>query len=193
MKNAISTCRNKNNRQYVILYLTVQMNVLIAEDNEETLQAYKDALEVRNHRVTVSYDGEDCLNKYSCTFSSSEMNKQIPNFDVVILDYKMPRKNGLEAAKEILKLNPQQRIIFASGFVDETVEQSVLHLRRVVEVMRKPFSLEALIGTVEDGQVFEGLKTLMINLRFLKDGYPNEEQMKQIFDGLRKIQKNRTY
>jgi hypothetical protein len=59
--------------------------------------------------------------------------------------------------------------------------------------MRKPFSLEALIGTVEDGQVFEGLKTLMINLRFLKDGYPNEEQMKQIFDGLRKIQKNRTY
>jgi CheY-like chemotaxis protein len=169
------------------------MNVLIAEDNEETLQAYKDALEARNHSVTVSYDGEDCLNKYSRTFGSSEMNKQIPHFDVVILDYKMPRKNGLEAAKEILKLNPQQRIIFASGFVDETVEQSVLQLRRVVEVMRKPFSLEALIGTVEDGQVFEGLKTLMINLRFLKDGYPNEEQMKQIFDGLRKIQKNRTY
>lgn len=169
------------------------MNVLIAEDNEETLQAYKDALESRNHSVTVSYDGEDCLNKYSRTFGSSEMNKQIPYFDVVILDYKMPRKNGLEAAKEILKLNPQQRIIFASGFVDETVEQSVLQLRRVIEVMRKPFSLEALIGTVEDGQVYEGLKTLMINLRFLKDGYPNEEQMKQIFDGLRKIQKNRTY
>jgi hypothetical protein len=33
----------------------------------------------------------------------------------------------------------------------------------------------------------------MINLRYLKDGYPNEEQMKEIFDGLRKIQKNRTY
>ena len=59
--------------------------------------------------------------------------------------------------------------------------------------MRKPFSLNALIDTVEDAQVYEGLKTLMINLMYLKDGYPNEEQMKEIFDGLRKIQKNRTY
>jgi len=105
----------------------------------------------------------------------------------------MPRMDGLEAAKKILQINPQQRIIFASGFVDETVEQSVMSLRRIIEVMRKPFSLNDLIDTVEDAQVYEGLKTLMINLRYLKDGYPNEEQMKEIFDGLRKIQKNRTY
>jgi CheY-like chemotaxis protein len=168
------------------------MKILIAEDNEETLQAYKDALEARQHSVLVSADGEDCLTKYK-SISKAVQENHAPNFDVVILDYKMPRKDGLEVAKEILGMNPEQRIIIASGFVDETVEQSIMHLRRVTEVMRKPFSLDALISTVEDGQVFEGLKALMMNLRFLKDEYPSEEQMKEIFDGLRKIQKNRTY
>lgn len=169
------------------------MRILIAEDNEETLQAYKDALEARNHSVTVSSDGEDCLTKYSYTSRSSEFNDREPFFDVVILDYKMPRRDGLEVAKEILRVNPEQRIIIASGFVDETVVESVRQLRRVTEVMRKPFSLDALLETVEDGQIYEGLKTLMVNLRFLKNGYPSEGQMKEIFDGLRKIQKNRTY
>jgi CheY-like chemotaxis protein len=169
------------------------MKILIAEDNEETLQAYKDALEARQHSVQVSSDGEDCLTKYKSISAGNQENRSSENFDVVILDYKMPRKNGLEVAKEILNLHPEQRIIIASGFVDETVEQSIMHLRRITEVMRKPFSLDALINTVEDGQVFEGLKALMLNLRFLKHDYPNEEQMKQIFDGLRKIQKNRTY
>lgn len=168
------------------------MKILIAEDNEETLQAYKDALEARQHSVLVSPDGEDCLTKYK-SISKGVQENHAPNFDVVILDYKMPRKDGLEVAKEILGMNPEQRIIIASGFVDETVEQSIMHLRRVTEVMRKPFSLDALISTVEDGQVFEGLKALMMNLRFLKNEYPSEEQMKEIFDGLRKIQKNRTY
>jgi CheY-like chemotaxis protein len=168
------------------------MKILIAEDNEETLQAYKDALEAREHTVTLSFDGQDCLTKYTGESDPAGLNEST-SFDVVILDYKMPRMDGLEAAKKILQINPQQRIIFASGFVDETVEQSVRRLRRIIEVMRKPFSLNALIDTVEDAQVYEGLKTLMINLRYLKDGYPNEEQMKEIFDGLRKIQKNRTY
>jgi len=169
------------------------MRILIAEDNEETSQAYKDALEAREHTVTLSFDGQDCLTKYTEEVCPPGSNEPASSFDVVILDYKMPRMDGLEAAKKILQINPQQRIIFASGFVDETVEQSVMRLRRIIEVMRKPFSLNALIDTVEDAQVYEGLKTLMINLRYLKDGYPNEEQMKEIFDGLRKIQKNRTY
>ncbi|MDQ3967915.1 MAG: hypothetical protein M3275_05910 [Thermoproteota archaeon] len=37
---------------------------------------------------------------------------------VVILDYKMPKKDGLRVAKEILDMNPEQRIIFASAYVE---------------------------------------------------------------------------
>ncbi len=89
------------------------MRILIAEDNEETLQAYKDALEARNHTVTLSFDGQVCVAKYSDELSSPDSNESTSSFDVVILDYKMPRMDGLEAAKKILQINPQQRIIFA--------------------------------------------------------------------------------
>ena len=36
-------------------------------------------------------------------------------FDAVILDHKMPRLNGIEVAKEIIKINPRQRIIISSA------------------------------------------------------------------------------
>jgi len=43
------------------------------------------------------------------------------SYDVVILDYKMPGVNGMDVAKEIFKINPNQRIIFASAYVEETL------------------------------------------------------------------------
>ena len=78
------------------------MRILIAEDNEETLQAYKDALEAREHTVTLSFDGQDCLTKYTGESGRAASNDST-SFDVVILDYKMPRMDGLEAAKKALR------------------------------------------------------------------------------------------
>jgi response regulator RpfG family c-di-GMP phosphodiesterase len=37
--------------------------------------------------------------------------------DAVILDYRIPRKDGIEVAKEILEINPKQRKTFASAYV----------------------------------------------------------------------------
>jgi hypothetical protein len=35
----------------------------------------------------------------------------------------MPKKNAIEVAKEILEINPEQWIIFASAYVKETLEK----------------------------------------------------------------------
>jgi CheY-like chemotaxis protein len=52
----------------------------------------------------------------------------------------MPGMNGMDVAKEILEVSPHQRIIFASAYVEETLEESVKQLKQVVELMQKPFS-----------------------------------------------------
>jgi CheY-like chemotaxis protein len=71
-------------------------------------------------------------------------------YDAIVLDYRMPKKDGLQVAKEILASNPSQRIIFASAYVKETLRESVKELREVVELMEKPFLPEALVDMVED-------------------------------------------
>jgi response regulator RpfG family c-di-GMP phosphodiesterase len=116
----------------------------------------------------------------------------------------MPGKNGVEVAKEILAINPDQRIIFASAYVKETLENSVKELRRVVELLQKPFEIQAFIDTIEDKQVYEELEKIMINIRAIdddntssgqesSDSSTSRERMRDLFECLRKIQKNRTF
>jgi DNA-binding NtrC family response regulator len=122
-------------------------------------------------------------------------------YDVVVLDYKMPGKNGMEVAKEILQINPHQRIIFASAYVIETLKDAVRELNRAVELLQKPFTMEAFVSTLEDNEAYEGLKMLMVNIRNIdsqkrkttKSHPSSEDQIKLLFEGLRKIQKYRTF
>jgi CheY-like chemotaxis protein len=97
-------------------------------------------LENRNHEVFLTYDGEDCLKSYRKAFDKLVSEQQqlqplqstdpktlkddsnILPFDAVVLDYRMPIKDGMEVAKEILAENPHQRIIFASAYVRESLE-----------------------------------------------------------------------
>jgi DNA-binding NarL/FixJ family response regulator len=43
------------------------------------------------------------------------------NADILICDYRMPGKNGLELAKEIKNLDPNIKVAFLSGQSDEEV------------------------------------------------------------------------
>ena len=101
-------------------------------------------------------------------------------FDAVVLDYMMPRKDGMQVAKEILEMYPKQRIIFASAYVEQTLEDSVKQLKRVVELMQKPFGAETLVIPIEDKEAYDGLKELMLSMRQIKDHSPTPKQMRSL-------------
>ena len=84
-------------------------------------------------------------------------------FDVVILDQKMPIMTGLQAAVEILKINPQQKIIFASGYLEKTLLEILTKLNRAIAVIEKPFSLEVLEYMINNNKIFEKLEKISIN------------------------------
>jgi CheY-like chemotaxis protein len=196
------------------------MRILIAEDESDISHTYRVALESRNHDVNIANDGISCLRIYREELAnrkktSSDKSKKYDNkaqdrplattpFDAVVLDYKMPGKDGMEVAKEILTINPDQRIIFASAYVKETLENSVKELKRVVELLQKPFEIQAFVDTIEDKQVYEELKKIMTNIRAIDDNNPSSgqvpsdpstsrERMRDLFECLRKIQENRTF
>ena len=133
------------------------MKILIAEDYSDTAMTYKYGLDDRGHKVTSTSDGEECLKVYHEELDRvtrySDPTERIQPFDVVILDYKMPKMDGLEVAKEIFVVNPHQRIVFASAYLRDTLLESVEKLNRLVEVLNKPFGKQELIDAKGDKSI----------------------------------------
>jgi CheY-like chemotaxis protein len=175
--------------------------VVVTENGEECLEIYQQELldQTKSSSSSSSSSSKKTITTPITNNNGDNNNTSLtllplPPFDVVVLDYRMPKRDGMEVAKEILELNPHQRIIFASAYVKETLEDSVKQLKQVVELMQKPFEADALVDTIEDKEVYQGLKKLMINVRQMdKESEPTEEQIKDLFEGLRKIQKGRTF
>lgn len=77
-------------------------------------------------------------------------NNELHVFDMVILDYRMPGINGIEVAKDIIRINPKQRIIIASAYPSETLFYSMKELGQLVELVQKPFDLSTLFDMIEN-------------------------------------------
>jgi CheY-like chemotaxis protein len=164
--------------------------ILIAEDDEDTAMTYKMALKEAGYEVKIVDNGEDCAKIYLEKFQEFRLLKSKRTtvhpfdqpFEVVILDYRMPRMDGLQVAKEILTVNPRQRIIFASAYVKETLKDSVKGLKQVVELLQKPFSSQILVDTVRDKQVYKQLRRYKVNTKVLQKAELTHEQLMDLLN-----------
>ena len=179
------------------------MNILIAEDEQDVRTLYKYTLEDRGHNAILTNNGDDCLKTYHERYKHKRYNSSF--FDVVILDYRMPGEmNGIDVAREILDMNPKQRIILVTAHAKETLESSIKQLKRIIELIQKPFSPQALIETIEDNEEYERVKSLVGKINEIEkttarkekpsqqDG-PSSEQIMDIFETLKKIHRGRTF
>ncbi|MEW6043847.1 MAG: response regulator [Thermoproteota archaeon] len=126
------------------------MKILVAEDNVFTATQYTKALEKNGHQVVVARDGQECLEVYSGELAKPEFDTLDKNpFDVVLLDNNMPKKSGVEVAKEILDKRPNQRIIFASAYDINSLLKAPGTMSESVEVLQKPFSLNTMLNKIQ--------------------------------------------
>lgn len=80
--------------------------ILIAEDDTELRQLYSLILKERGYEIIEAGNGDEALAIY-------ESLNDKP--DIVIVDYRMPKRNGLEVTQEILKRNPHSNIMMITG------------------------------------------------------------------------------
>jgi CheY-like chemotaxis protein len=142
---------------------TKQVRLLIADDEPHLLELYQDWLKLDNRHVITAENGQKCLEIYQKEHSHSKTNQLENYFDVVILDHNMPVLSGLQTAIEILKINPSQRIIFASGHIEKIVSDSLMQFNRAIEVIKKPFSIEALDDMINNKTLLNKLEKININ------------------------------
>ena len=113
--------------------------ILVVEDGEVTRKALTRALEVRGHEVHAVRDGVEAMDSL-----------RRRHFDLVLLDIRMPRKDGFETLAEI-KADPALRelpVIVISGVEDTASVVRCIEMG-ALDHLPKPFEpalLEARIG-----------------------------------------------
>jgi len=183
------------------------LNILIAEDEQVIADSYRLFLESRKHKVIVCSDGEQCLKTFDehanriakpgsvqSSTTREDSSKTVSPFDLVILDYRMPKKNGVEVAEQILSKVPNQRILLASAYSHELSGLEKSKLNPNVAILHKPFEFDVFVGIVEQGsQGFGPNKTLkrsaisasisadLTNMNVPDSGFRHEGDISNIF------------
>ena len=109
------------------------MRILIAEDDENMCKILKIYLQKEGYHVDNVLNGEDAV-------SYLELNK----VDLLLLDWMLPRKNGIEVCQEIKQMNLPVKIIMITA--KTTTENELLGLTvGADDYIRKPFDMNVLL------------------------------------------------
>jgi DNA-binding NtrC family response regulator len=140
--------------------------------------------------VTITHLGEGCLQIYTDRLHELYAKKtELPegqHFDAVILDYKMPDRNGLEVAKEILTIKPHQRIILAPDYLEHALIDAIKELSVPIQVLEKPISNKRLVDNIEDTENYNELKKLHLDIEPFDKACLSHELLRKILNILRK-------
>ncbi|OUR96616.1 hypothetical protein A9Q84_09735 [Halobacteriovorax marinus] len=103
-------------------------NILVVDDEELLAECLKDEFEFLGHRVTTVNDPE---------MAPPLVVKE--KFDIILLDIKMPKMNGIELFEKIRPLT-NAKIVFLSAISDMMSHEPALE--KADMILEKPFSLE---------------------------------------------------
>jgi len=110
--------------------------VAIVDDDFELLTTYSVVLEHLGYAALTANDGDEIVNQVLYGDEAAP--------DVILMDYRMPKMNGLEAAKRILRNRPGIKIIMSTA--DDSVKQEAISAG--MTFLQKPFSLDELASAI---------------------------------------------
>jgi DNA-binding response OmpR family regulator len=123
--------------------------ILIVEDDFTIALLYEKILETMGIQTISANNGKEAVDLY---ISLSDKP------DIILMDHRMPIKNGIEALKEILEIDNQSKIIFLSA--DSSLENDVLSIG-AKKFIKKPFSIKELIKSIKKILNFSGCTNIV--------------------------------
>ena len=114
--------------------------VLLVEDEDALRGFLRSTLESNGYTVVDARDGVSALELLS---------NGRRTFDVLVTDVVMPRMGGQELARRVLQGSPETRVLYMSGYAEESVMPPHLEGQRV-DLIRKPFEAAALLARLRE-------------------------------------------
>ncbi|MCF8042137.1 MAG: PAS domain S-box protein [Desulfarculaceae bacterium] len=115
--------------------------LLVVDDEEAVRDICRQALETFGYQVTLASDGAQGVESFRQAKEKGEP------FDLVLMDLAMPKMDGRAAGKAIWELDPQARIIIATGHGGDRYQVADLY-PQAQGVLQKPFDLSTLLKEV---------------------------------------------
>ena len=120
-----------------------EKTILIVDDEEDIRELVELTLEDSRYRLRTAVDGAAAL---------KAIELQLP--DLVILDWMMPRLNGLEVVKSLRENSTTASIpVVMLTSRNEVTQEDEFQNLRIFSYLRKPFSPLELIQTVQEALV----------------------------------------
>ena len=114
------------------------IKIFIVDDDQSLQRLYALILKEAGFEIIdTAINGKDAIERY---------NKLEIKPDIILMDHRMPIKNGLDAMAEILQLNNHEKIIFASA--DISVKEKAKSIGACA-FLDKPFKMKDLLSTIQ--------------------------------------------
>ena len=111
--------------------------IFVVEDEPSIQLLYKKILTLKGFELAgIANDGEEAVSMFK-SFSKKP--------EIILMDHRMPTKNGIEASKEILQINGDTKIIFLSA--DDSIKEEALSIG-AFSFRDKPFTIKQLIDDI---------------------------------------------
>lgn len=113
------------------------MRLLLVEDNQNQREILEGFLVKNGFDVITAADGEEGIKLFKENI-----------VDIVITDFRMPHKNGLEVLREVRQINPLAAVIIITAFSDVNDAVSVIK-EGAIDYILKPVNLQELLTKIK--------------------------------------------
>lgn len=108
------------------------MNILIADDEKDTIFDLANFLTRQGHQITLVHDGKEAV-------------KLIENqeFDFIFVDHNMPEMTGLEVIKHVKKIGKKAKMVMITSYPE--MEDFLAESVGAYAYIEKPFQLDQIM------------------------------------------------
>ncbi len=161
--------------------------ILIIDDEFEIRESLQTLLELEGYRVDTAADGEEGLNQIA----------QYP-YDLVLLDFALPDRNGIEILRDIRERAPELAVIMITAY--GTVENAVNAMQGgAANFIQKPWQNEKLLADVAAAigrrraeEENKQLKTILGKRYRFENIIGKSEPMQKIYDLVQQVAPSRS-
>jgi two-component system, NtrC family, response regulator HydG len=127
--------------------MSKKLSVLIVDDDQNIGDTLTDILNESGFNASFTTSGEEALKLI-----------RRKEFDVILLDIRMPEMNGVETLKDVSRNSPLTSVVMITAYAeDKFVEQA--KIEGALQVLSKPLDIDKIIGFLRKLKI---LKTIFI-------------------------------